>query len=816
MSIQRMAQRCTLHWTNVTAEKMLVRPRTTPFPLLLLFLWAGVLVQTTAQKRQLTGFVTDFETGEVIIGASIVIEPSNQGATTNKYGYFSIRFPAGGRQFVVTSVGYQPYQSGDVAVIDSVIAVKLIPRIIQLNEATVKTDQTDDRYLSPGRVNIPISQLKKVPTLLGESDIMKALALTPGVNTGTEGTSGLLVRGGTPDQNLILLDGAPVYNVSHLFGLVSVFNADAIKNVDLYKGGFPARYGGRLSSVIDITMREGNNQKRSMEGGIGLVGARLIIEGPTHKKLKGKSSFLLAGRTSYLGLFMLPSRIAFNKGRIDQYFNYTLYDFNGKINYTLGKNSRLFASFYTGNDRYLSQEGIGTSRQSFSLNWGNTTATVRYNRAINATLFHETVMLYTEYRYAITNQFLERVDGKLVLATDYNVQSALRDWTMKNQWIYSGLQNHTVRFGIDLSNHRFTPIAPRISHALSADTSANAGRSFWANEAAGYVEDEFKPFPTLTINAGLRGVAYVVNKTTFTALEPRLSISKTLGSTLIAEAGYSRMNQFVHLLSSSGVGLPNDVWLPVTKRLPPSSSDQVMLGIKARWPSAGWLLTGDIYYKSSKRLTDYQVGSNFLANFNSNWEDQIETGGRGTTTGMEWMIRKTKGKFTGWVAYTLSRNTRVFSTINESRPYAAPYDRRHVASLFLDYTSKRGMGLSATWQYHSGDPTTVPVAVRENFGTEQPVLLYGDKNNFRMPAYHRLDIVARFVRKRNSGRISTWTTGFYNIYNRANPLYLDIKRGYVSDSNGSSRFPKFTGTQYRLVIASSFPIFPVVSYSFTY
>lgn len=769
-----------------------------------------------AQRRHLSGFVTDNKTGEAIVGASIVVKPSDQGVITNRYGYFSIGLPEGTTQLTASSIGYRTYLMTSLSIPDSSITISLVPEVIELTETVVRTDRQERQNLPPGTINIPVGQLKKVPTLLGESDILKALALTPGVNTGTEGTAGLLVRGGTPDQNLILLDGAPVYNVSHLFGLVSVFNADAIKNVDLYKGGFPARYGGRLSSVIDVTMREGNNQKRSTEGGVGLVGARFLLEGPVNSRLKGKSSFLLAGRSSYLTLLMLPLRIAFNKGKANQYFNYNLFDFNGKVNYSLDSKSRLFASFYVGNDWYLNESGTGSTRQSFKLAWGNTTATIRYNRAISSTLFHEAVLLYTRYKYSNSNQFLEKTGRKWEPATAYKVQSSLNDWSLKNQWIYSGLQKHTVRFGIDLTNHRFSPVTTRTSYVLTSDTLDNSSPSIKANEIAGYVEDEFRPFPGVTINTGIRGIVYQVNKVIYPVLEPRLSISTLVGSVLALEFGYSRMNQFVHLLSSSGVGLPNDVWLPVTNRLPPQTSDQVMVGVKAYWPNAGWLLSADGYYKSSRRLTDYQAGSNFLANFNTNWEDQIETNGRGTTTGIELMVRKTKGKLTGWAAYTLARNVRQFTTINEGRPYAAPYDRRHVGSLFLDYTAKKGSGLSATWQYHSGDPTSVPIAVRENFGREQPVLLYGDKNNFRMPAYHRLDVVARFVRKRITGRLSTWTVGFYNIYNRANPLYLDIKRRYKFAPNEPRGFPKPIGTDYRLVAKSAFPVFPVVSYSFTY
>ncbi|RIV18787.1 hypothetical protein DYU11_27900 [Fibrisoma montanum] len=663
-------------------------------------------------------------------------------------------------------------------------------------------------------VSIPVQQLKAVPALLGESDIIKALALTPGVTTGSEGTTGLQVRGGTPDQNLIILDDAIVYNVSHLFGFVSTFNPDAIHKVDLYKAGFPARYGGRLSSVIDVTMKEGNNQRRRVEAGVGLVGSRLLIEGPLGDSLNGRSSYMVSARSSYFTLFLLPTLIAFHRANSGQYFNYWLYDINAKANHQFRDGGRLLVSVYNGNDFWGAQEGSRTDRSSFNLNWGNTTATLRYTRTLLSNLFFRSTLTYSRYRYSIETQARTRQNDAWETVQRLQASSTVRDLTAKVGFEWTPNTKHTVMAGVDLIKHRFRPTQIETTYALNPDTLTRINASKPATEMAAYLEDELRPVRWLKTNLGLRAVSYQVGARNYEYVEPRLTLNVIPSQRVAVKLAYTQMHQFVHLLSSNSIGLPNDIWVPATEQVPPQASEQTAVGVTYTVPAYSLNLSIDAYLKRSTNLIDYQTGTNFLTNFNRRWETTVERNGVGESRGIEVMASKTQGQLTGWVSYTLARHRRRFATIDQNRWYAASFDRRHVFSMTGQCKFSEKVSGVATWIFQSGQPTTVPISLQENIGQEAtayPILIYGDRNNYRMPAYHRLDLGITVQHRTRRFRNAQWSFGVYNAYNRANPFYLDIERGLLWGGNR-----QIIGYDYKVVRKAVFPVLPYVSYNLVF
>ncbi len=759
-----------------------------------------------------SGYITDAATGEALPGASLYEYRLRLGTAANRYGFYSITLPKGEAGLVISYVGYQTDTLRLSLQGDTTVAVKLQPAVSQLGEIIVKGDAAEPLAERPaGLVNIPLPRLKAVPGLLGESDILKALALTPGVGTGNEGTAGLLVRGGTPDQNLILLDEATVYNVAHLFGLVSIFNADALKQVDLYKAGFPARFGGRLSSVVDVTMKEGNNQKVQGEAGIGLVGSRFTIEGPLSRALRGRSSFMLSGRASYIGLLLLPNYIGFKAGRTPQYFNYWLYDTNAKINHQFKDGSGLFFSFYKGKDTWRAQEGSSAELSRFGLDWGNTTATARYTRPLSSKWFFRSVLTYARYGHGIRSSNVYRNDGQETPGNHYNSEATVRDWTLKAGVDVFPSTRHQIKFGLEGTHHTYRPNRIETSYPVHPDTLSKANAPVYAVETALYAEDNISFTPWLRANLGLRSVAFGVEGRTYSSLEPRTSLTLTLPRHFAIKGAYSQMRQFIHLLVSSGVGLPNDIWVPATERVPPQTSRQVSLGLFKEITHLNLEVSLEGYYKTMNQVIDYQTGVNYLS-YRQSWENQIEKGGTGRSYGLELFVNKTKGRFTGWASYTYAWNWRRFAGINDGNWYLAPYDRRHQAALTGNYAFSPKFNLSATWVYHSGQPTTVPVALRQNLDNRgYDWLIFGERNNYRMPAFHRLDVAANLIRQSRRGRQITWSLGLYNAYNHKNPYFLDLSRKPLLDK--STDPPDKVGTSYRLVQQSVFPLLPFVSYA---
>lgn len=769
-----------------------------------------LLSSLSAPAQTLSGYVTDGKTGEALIGATVYETRSRTGAATNRYGFYSLPLNGSDAQLTVSFLGYEPATVGFAVSKDTILNIRLEQSSQALKEVSV-TGKATQRETPLGLVNIPVARLKSIPVLMGEPDIIKALSLTPGVSIGNEGTSNLLVRGGTPDQNLILLDEATVYNVSHLFGLVSVFNPDAIKNVDLYKAGFPARFGGRLSSVLDITMKEGNNQEKKGEWSIGLLSSRFNLEGPLSSKLKGRTSYMVSARAFYLGVFTLPNYIAFKLRKESRFFTYWMYDANFKINHKFKNGGQFFLSFYNGNDFFRSGDGQSDQRSTFGLTWGNTTATARYVRPLTPKLFFKSALTYTRYRYGINIENFAVVDGREVRDNFLYSTPSIRDWTLKTSMDWFPNTNHQVKAGFEGILHQYRPTNIETSFAVNPDTLRKINTPVPATEMAVFVEDYIRIAPWLKTNLGFRGVVFNVPDATYFSPEPRLTANVLLPGGFAVKGAYSQMRQFIHLLINNGIGLPNDIWVPATRQVPPQQSRQVALGITKTLPKANLELSLEAYHKTMTNLIDYKEGVNYLTNFRP-WEETVERNGIGEAYGLELFVNRTQGRFTGWLAYTLAWNTRRFAAINNGKQYTAPFDRRHNIALTGVYQLSPKISVSANWIFQSGSPVTVPVAVRQDFERGFPVFIYGERNNFRMPAYHRLDVAFTFRHETRKGKQATWAVGVYNLYNRVNPFYVDVQRRLIWQNQADFGGP-ITGSDNWLRMGGFLPVLPFVTYS---
>jgi CarboxypepD_reg-like domain/TonB-dependent Receptor Plug Domain len=770
------------------------------------------LVSNSLFAQAISGFVKDKNTGESIIGATVRIEGSLLAAVTNTYGYFSLATPDSNVELKITSVGYKPLVI-KVSQLNQKVLIELEEFTELLNEIEVvgsKETQSLDR-VPIGVTSIPISRLKAVPVLFGEADILKALALTPGVSTANEGTTGILVRGGTPDQNLILLDETPVYNVSHLFGLVSVFNPDAIKNVTLYKSSFPARFGGRLSSVIDINVKEGSSKKRNLEIGVGLINSRLLFEGPIMKNKPNSPTFFLSARFSNLALALLPTYFSYLNNAFGSYFNYSLYDINFKVNKRFKNRSQLFWSTYAGNDLWLVKEkqGEAGNLNNAALKWGNLTSSLRYIYPINQRLFFKSTTAYTQYHYGVKTENIK--DRKVIDFIDS--KTTIQDILLKPSFEFYINPNHELQFGTDLTRHFFTPVDIKTTYNIVNEANSKQVKSF---ESGTYLETKNKLNSWLDISSGLRFASLNVNSDRFNSWEPRVAANFNLSNSLSFKLGYAKMKQFIHLLNSSSGGLPNDLWIPATGDIVPQSSTQFTASISKNIFN-GFSFSLEGYSKFFKNVIEYKDGVNYLTNSGESYVDLIEKEGLGKAHGLELFVDKNKGKFTGWFSYSLAWNYRKFKNINQNNWYAANFDRRHIIALVGNYKINKAIDISSNWLFQSGSPTTVPIALIRNPIYDsffRPIPIYADRNNYRMPAFHRLDFSINFKKETNKGNLRTWTLGVYNVYNQANPFYLDVKTNYIySKQNSSSSRATTLGYNNQLVKKSVIPFLPFVNYS---
>jgi hypothetical protein len=776
-------------------------------PLVIFFILA---CNAQAQKFTINGSIKDHDSGEALIGASVYNIHTKQGTTANNYGFFSITQPKDSVYLSVSFVGYETRIIKFFLSKDTTIQVGLLNGTM-LQEVVVKgsaEEKIQDRTRM-STIDVPIEQIKALPAFLGEVDVFKVLQLLPGVQAGSEGSSGLYVRGGGPDQNLILLDGVPVYNASHLFGFFSVFNADAINRVELVKGGFPARYGGRLSSVIDINMKEGNTKKMKGEGSVGIVASRLTIEGPIGKN----TSFIVSGRRTYIDALASPliRKASHGNSRVGYYF----YDLNAKINYRINDKNRIFLSAYTGTDKayahtkddYNTTSSSTSERKDLGLGWGNTTTALRWNAVITNKLFSNVTATYSRYKFLVSADSKTSITDTDTTKQDFyhtEYHSGIRDYALKIDLDYLPSPNHYVKFGAQVIQHRFSPGVLNYNNSQAQDITLNASiintKEFFA-----YLEDDFLITEKLKINAGLHTSGFLVDDKFFKSLQPRISGRYLVSSQLSMKASYAQMAQYIHLLSNVGIGLPTDLWVPATRLAPPERSYISALGAAYNLNSK-YEFSIEGYYKEMQSVIEYKDGANYL-NVEGNWQTKIERG-QGQSYGAEFFAQKKTGKISGWVGYTLSWTNRKFANLNYGRTFPYKYDRRHDIKIAVVYQMRKNRDFSLTWVYGSGAAVTLPQSVysqhadpNQYYGDSENIKYYGSRNSYRMHAYHRLDLSYTATKQTKWGERS-WSIAVYNLYSRKNPFFIDL----ASDKHGNKKFVQY----------SLFPIIPSIAYRFKF
>jgi hypothetical protein len=754
-----------------------------------------------AQKKTISGYVSDRKTQEKIIGAIIYDAKTKLGTITNNFGFYSLTLPSDSVNLLISYIGFTPQYLSFLLNKDVPLNIDLsLSNQLQTIEILADESERIEERTRMSTINIPIEQIKKVPALLGEVDVLKVLQLLPGVKSGGEGTSGLYVRGGGPDQNLILLDGAPIYNASHLFGFFSTFNADAIKNVELTKGGFPARYGGRLSSVIDINMKEGNMRKYNVEGSVGFIASKILIEGPI---FKDKTSFLFTARRTYLDLLLDPiiGAATIGGGSGGYYF----YDLNLKVNHKFSDKDKLFLSLYKGLDNFYFSTGAATGETSYGgyIKWGNAIGSARWNHVFNSQLFCTTGLAYTQYLFGIGQ---ELKDLKNDTKESANYFSGINDWAGKINFDYMPNPNHNVKFGTNYIYHTFKTGAEQYkTSGFDRNIDSISGNpDIFATELNLYAEDDWRINPKLKINVGIHAAGFLVQNSFYKSLQPRFTGRYLLPNNWSVKASYASMMQFIHLLSNSNVGLPTDLWVPATKLIKPQQSYQGAFGFAKSFKNNAFEFSAEGYYKEMKNIIDYLDGANFIGGSND-WEKKVAQG-IGWSYGAEFLIQKKKGKLNGWIGYTLSWTNRQFTQINEGKIYPYKYDRRHDISIVAIYKLSNKLDVSSTWVYGTGNAISLPLqsyaaVVDPGSSLNNEVQYYGGKNNYRMAPYSRMDVSVNKHKKKKWGRV-TWSFGVYNLYNRQNPYFLYFARNDF-------------GVQ-QLKQVSLFRLIPSISYSFKF
>lgn len=757
--------------------------------------WLSVTPLLAQQKYTISGTVKDKRNGETMIGVTVFpIELKGIGASCNEYGFYSLTLPEGSYRIVCSSVGFR----SDTLLVNLNANVKIdrfmVDNSTTIKEITVTATKKDDNITKTeiGTEKIDIKEIAKLPVIFGEKDILKTIQLLPGVKSAGEGNSGFFVRGGSADQNLVLLDEAPVYNASHLLGFFSTFNSDALKDVTIIKGNSPAQYGGRLSSVLDVKMKEGNNQKLGVTGGLGLISSRLSVEGPI---VKDKGSFIISGRRTYADLFLKLT---------DDFKDNSLYfyDLNAKGNYKINEKNRIFLSGYFGRDNL----GFG---DNFGIDWGNKTGTLRWNSIINPKLFSNTSLLYSDYSYKININ-----SG----GSDFNIKSQIKDWNLKEEFQYFPNSNNSIRFGVNSIYHN---IIPTRFTGDGINDPVKEGRYSWDNAA--FVNNNMKVSDKLNLDYGLRLSAFSIlggdtyreyekgvlidsvvlasgdfGKTYYN-LEPRLQFSYLLNSTSSIKGGFARNTQHLHLLSNSTSGTPTDQWIGNSYNIKPEIADQLSLGYFRNFKDSKYQISIETYYKDMQNQVDYKDGADI------NTAPDIESEllyGKGRAYGVELLVKKTQGKFTGWVGYTLSKTERKIEGINNGDWYNAKQDRTHDLSIVGIYDLSDRWSISALFVYNTGNAVTFPSGKYELGGNT--VFYYTERNGYRMPAYHRLDFGATYTKPHKGKFESSWNFSLYNVYGRENAYIITF-------DNSESDPTKTVATQ-----TSLFRWVPSVTYNFKF
>ncbi len=782
-------------------------------PIPIIFLFSFFMHPAFAQEKvTISGYVRDSLSRETLIGAAIQAQEAGKGVNTNQFGYFSITLPKGKYTLNVSYVGYLPSSTNISLNQDINFDINLLSKNSLSQEIFISSRRRDVNVKSAqmGQINLTMNKVKALPVIFGEVDPLKTLQLFPGVSSSGEGNSGIYVRGGGPDQNLIMLDDAVVYNSSHLFGFFSIFNGDAIKNINLIKGGMPAQYGGRLSSVLDVSMKDGNMNNFQYEGGIGSIASRFSVQGPIKKD---RSSFMISSRRTYIDALVKPF---IKKGSQFDGSGYYFYDLNAKFNYKFSNKDRLYLSGYFGRDVF---DFVNKVRQ-FDVNipWGNSTLTTRWNHVFNKKLFMNTTLVYNDYKFrfgALQNNF------------EIALNSGIRDMNIKTDLDHYLTPAHKLRYGFQFTKHRFTPSVLSGKQDSTTFSPVNAQIKF-ANETALYIQDDWEPSDKLKINAGIRwsGFAQVgpykhytsdingrrLDSITFSSgelvkfyggLEPRLTLRYNINEETSIKSAITQNRQYIHLVSNAGTTLPTDIWVPSTLRVKPQLSWQYATGIFRNFKDNTFETSVEFYYKSMSNQIEYKEG------YTPSGKDTEEefVFGKGWSYGTEFFINKAKGKLTGWIGYTLAWTWRKFPQINKGLKYPAKYDRRHDLSVVAIYELNPKWRLSGVFVYATGNATTLP----EKFYLIEGVLTqqFSSINKYRLAPYHRLDLSATYtpIKSKPSKIKGEWVFSIYNVYNRKNPYF------YYFDQTGSA----FAGNlQVQAKQVSLFPVIPSVTYNFKF
>jgi len=798
-------------------------------PHLLLFGFLFTLTSVFSQtKSTISGYINDSKNGEAMIGVKVVIPSINQGAVTNTYGFYSLTVPSGVYQIEFRS-GIYPIETKNIDLSkDVTYNIELGSQVMDLQEVVINAKKNDNvNSTKMGQMELEMEKIKTLPAFMGEVDVVKTLQLLPGVSSVAEGGQGFYVRGGGPDQNLVLLDEGVVYNAAHLFGFFSVFNADAVKSVNLIKGGMPANFGGRMSSVLEVNMNEGNNKRFKMTGGIGAISSRLTLEGPI---VKDKGSFIVSARRTYIDVLMkafIPDTSPFAGS------SYFFYDFNAKLNYRLSQKDKIFISGYYGKDvfNFSDREGGFNARMP----WGNGIAAVRWNHLFTNKLFMNVTGTFSDYMFKF---------GSAQDQFRFELASGVRDVGGKVDFSYFPNSKHSLKWGGNYIFHTFTPTS------VSAQTDSvvfntGAAQKLFSHETAFYVLDEFDLNDKLKFNVGLRySMFHHVGPFTrfikgdgistpdstiqynngdlikfYHGLEPRFSMRWLLPDNSSIKAGYAYNYQYVHLTSLSAVSLPTDIWYPTTDIAKPEKGWQASVGYFRNFLDDKFETSVEVYYKKMDNMIEFKEGALPGDNVNDN-TDNLLVFGEGWAYGIEFFIKKNVGKFTGWIGYTWAKTDRRFPDLNEGKIFPAKYDRRHDLSVVASYKFSERWTFSTSFVYATGNTLTLPSSW---YVHEQNLLFnYGARNSTRMAPYHRLDISAtrydkptkvvvdkvtgQEVQKKKKFR-SNWSFSVYNVYSRANPFFLFI------DNDGN-----FLDGNFKLSVkqVSLFPIIPSVTWNFEF
>jgi len=793
--------------------------------------------KSSNKKKSVTvsGYIYDTETGEVLIGCSVYDKKDYTAVASNSFGFYSLSLSEKTKDNIIV-FAYGGYESQEYKVRGNTkLNVKLKTSNASIEEVVVNGERNNEQIISAdmGKIKLKSAEINMIPSVGGETDVLKSVTLLPGIKQGVDGSSGFYVRGGGPDQNLILLDGVPMYNPYHMWGFLSTFNADAINNIEITKGSFPARYGGRLSSVLDITMKEGNNQAWQKDFTIGLLSAKASVSGPV---IKGKSSIMVSARRTYADLIIVPIlKYQSKKYGSNEKQGYNFTDLNLKYNYKISEKDRIFFSgFYSRDKFYFDQSSENkvetatvTENMNFLKGWSNLVGNIRWNRLLSNRLFVNTTAYYSDYNY-YTNSLAEvkSTDTDIASESENKIEynSNIKDIALKQDYQFYLNEKQTINFGIGAISHNFKPGVNAFFSKTDKETINNIikNKNIQATELSLYAEDNFDLSKVIKINAGVHVSGFLVQNSKYYSIQPRISSRFLINKNLSLKLGYSEMTQYVHMLSSSGITQSSDLWVPSTDLVKPQKSKQFSAG-SALLFGKSYQIETDVYYKTMDNLIDYKDGASFLSTA-TDWEDRVSFG-NGYSYGAEIFLKKKKGKFTGWLGYTLSWTYRKFDNINFGKEYPYRYDRRHDISLVGTYKFNEKWSLNGSWVFYTGNAVTVPTYAYSapgfdndfhswssfpdpNSTTGSIIATSGvienseSRNNYRLPDYHRLDVTAtRKVQKKKSKRELSF--GLTNAYNKMNPSFYYVSHEQNLDT-GQPEIHYYTRTL--------FPLMPTISY----